>query len=37
MTGKSVISADGRTTTVTQTGTDAQGRSVNNIIVYDKQ
>jgi hypothetical protein len=37
MTGKSVISADGRTTTVKQTGTDPQGRSVNNVIVYDKQ
>ena len=37
MTGKSVISADGRTTTVTQTGTDPQGRTVNNVIVYDKQ
>jgi len=37
MTGKSVISADGRTTNVTQTGTDPQGRSVNNVIVYDKQ
>ena len=37
MTGKSVISADGRTTTVTQTGTDPQGRAVNNVAVYDKQ
>ena len=37
MTGKSVISADGRTTTVTQSGTDPQGRTVNNVIVYDKQ
>jgi hypothetical protein len=37
MTGKSVISADGRTTTVTQTGTDPQGRAVNNVIVSDKQ
>ena len=37
MMGKSVISADGRTTTVTQTGTDAQGRTVNNVAVYDKQ
>jgi len=37
MTGKSVISADGKTTTVTQTGTDPQGRAVNNVIVFDKQ
>jgi hypothetical protein len=37
MTGKSVISADGKTTTVTQTGTDPQGRAVKNVIVFDKQ
>jgi hypothetical protein len=37
MTGKSVISADGRTNTVTQTGTDPQGRTVNHLVVYDKQ
>ena len=37
MTGKSEISADGRTTTVTQMGTDPQGRSLNNVVVYDKQ
>ena len=37
MTGKSVISADGRTTTLTQTGTDPQGRTLNNTAVYDKQ
>ena len=37
MTGKSVISSDGRTTTLTQTGTDPQGRTVNNTAVYDKQ
>ena len=37
MTGQSVISADRRTTTVTQTGTDPQGRAVNNVIVSDKQ
>jgi hypothetical protein len=37
MTGKSVIAADGKTTTVTQTGTDPQGRAINNLAVYDKQ
>ena len=37
MTGKSVISADGKTTTVTQTGKDPQGRTINNVIIYDKQ
>ena len=37
MTEKSIISTDGRTTTVTQTGTDPQGRTANNTAVYDKQ
>ena len=37
MTGRSVISADGRTTTVTQTGKDAQGHTVNNVVIYEKQ
>ena len=37
MAGKSVISGDGRTTTLTQTGTDPQGHAVNNTAVYDKQ
>jgi hypothetical protein len=37
MTGKSVVSADGKTTTVTQTGKDPQGRAVNNLAIYDKQ
>jgi hypothetical protein len=37
MTGKSVISADGKTATVTQTGKDPQGRSINNVAIYDKQ
>ena len=33
-----VVSADGKTLTVTQTGPDPiQGRSVNNVLVYDKQ
>lgn len=31
------ISADGRTRTVTQTGTDARGQKVNNTIVYDRR
>ena len=37
MTGKSVISADAKTTTVTQTGKDPQGRTINNVVIYDKQ
>jgi hypothetical protein len=36
LTGKSVISADGKTTTLTQTGTDAQGRTINNMIITEK-
>ena len=31
-----VVSADGKTLTVTGTGTDVQGRTVNNVAVYDK-
>jgi hypothetical protein len=31
-----VVSADGKTLIVTGTGTDAQGRTVNNVAVYDK-
>jgi hypothetical protein len=31
-----VVSADGKTLTVTASGTDAQGRTVNNVAVYDK-
>ena len=31
-----VVSADGKTLTVTATGTDAQGRAVNNVVVYDR-
>ena len=34
---KVTISPDGKTRTATQTGTDPQGRAVNNTIVYDRQ
>ncbi len=34
---KVTISADGKTRTATQTGTDPQGHAVNNTIVYDRQ
>jgi hypothetical protein len=37
ITTRVVISADGKTLTATQTGTNAQGQSVNNVIVADKQ
>ena len=36
-TQKNVVAADGKTRTVTTTGTDGQGRKVNNVAVYDKQ
>jgi hypothetical protein len=37
LTGRIVVSADGKTRTVTTTGTDAQGKKVKNTAVYDKQ
>jgi hypothetical protein len=37
ITTKGVVSADGKTLTITQTGTDAQGRPVNSTAVYEKQ
>ena len=32
-----VVSADGKTRTLTQTGTNAKGEKVNNVSVYDRQ
>jgi hypothetical protein len=37
ITAKVVVSADGKTLTVTQTGTNGKGEAVNNVAVYDKQ
>lgn len=37
LTSKVAVAADGKTRTTTQTGTDGQGRAVNNVIVYEKQ
>ena len=37
MTVTSKVSADGKTRTSTFKGKDAQGRDVNNVVVYDKQ
>ena len=37
ITQVAVVSADGKTRTITTTGTDAQGRKVNNVAVYDRQ
>lgn len=37
MTGKAVISADGKTRTVTVSGTNAAGAKVETVGVYDKQ
>ena len=36
-TQRSVVSADGKTRTVTTTGTNASGQKVNNVGVYEKQ
>ena len=36
-TAKRVISADGKTMTITTTGTDEKGRKINTVAVYDKQ
>lgn len=37
ITAKVVVSAEGKTMTITQTGTNAKGEAVNNTIVYKKQ
>jgi hypothetical protein len=37
LTSKVELAADGKSRTTTQTGTDAQGKAVNNTIWYDKQ
>jgi hypothetical protein len=37
VTRRGVISADGKTMTVTVTGTNAQGQKVSNVLVYEKQ
>ena len=34
---RAVVSADGKTRTTTVTGTDADGKPVKNVIVYDRQ
>ena len=36
-TAKVVVSADGKTMTITHTGTNAKGEAVNNTVVYNKQ
>jgi hypothetical protein len=37
VTGRLVVSADGKTRTVTTAGTDAKGAKFTNVAVYDKQ
>ena len=37
VTARVVVSRDGKTLTVTQTGKDSQGRTVNTTAVYDRQ
>jgi hypothetical protein len=36
-TVRRVVSSDGKTLTLTMTGTNAQGQTVNNVTVYEKQ
>jgi hypothetical protein len=36
-TQRNVVAADGKTRTVTTTGTDGEGRKVNNVAVFEKQ
>jgi hypothetical protein len=37
LTGKAVVSQDGKVRTITAIGTDAKGQKVNNTAVYDRQ
>jgi hypothetical protein len=37
VTGRIVVSADGKSRTVTTSGTDAKGKKVSSTAVYDKQ
>ena len=37
ITQRNVVSADGKTRTVTTTGVDAQGQKVNNVAIFEKQ
>ena len=37
VTSKIALAADGKSRTATQTGKDAQGKAVNNMVWYDKQ
>lgn len=37
ITQRNVLSADGKTRTVTTTGTDAKGQKVNNVAVFERQ
>jgi hypothetical protein len=37
VSGKIVVSADGKSRTVSTTGTDAKGKKMKNTAVYDKQ
>ena len=37
ITGKVVVSEDGKTMTITHTGTNSKGQTVNSTFVYDKQ
>jgi hypothetical protein len=36
-TSRTVVAADGKTRTITTTGKDAQGRTINTVALYDRQ
>ena len=37
ITQRNIVSADGKTRTVTTTGTDALGQKVNNVAVFERK
>jgi hypothetical protein len=37
MTGRVVLAADGKSRTLTASGTDAAGKKIQSVSVYDKQ
>lgn len=37
LTSRVVVAADGKTRTITTTGKNAQGQTINNVIAWDKQ
>ena len=37
VTARTVVAADGKTRTITTTGKNAQGQTINNVAFYDRQ